>query len=602
MNKPSATPTDIASFEIVRRLGAGGMAEVFLARKRGAEGTFKVLVLKRILPTHGGSRRFRAMFIEEAHLATRLNHPNVVQVYEFQDSGDEGLLLAMEHVEGCDLGRLMSAAKSKGTPIPPWVGAWIIAEAAKGLHYAHEKRDEAGQPLEIVHRDVSPQNILLSFEGTVKIADFGIASARLFAEEQGVLKGKFGYMSPEQARGESLNRRSDLYALGVILWEIVVGRPIHGGLGGEALLDIVRSAIVEPPSAYAPDVPSELEEIVLKALSPQRNERHATGREFAAAIGKAIVKQGELIDADALEATLAQLTRGTGSEPPPVLSDGSADQARTQAAVPLARSLPGSRSGGVADSVPPPGPNAAAEPAPAAEGPREVRHVAVLMLHLHGLVELSLPRRMVDQLQRILGNLAFKRGMRWIWQGDAKAHAVSGVATNSSRAAVDAAQLALDVHETISGIKEDLPAPVAASIGIVRGIATGVTGRSRAPRSIRAPRPDDLPGRPPRARDAHGAHVGRWRRLSARAPGLPMGGRADAAARALAEPRRAAHDARVRARAEPLARGAPGRGAGGRERSRGARRGEGGPSRGLSRVGERRRMGSWTARLPGGHR
>ncbi len=114
MNAPPAPPKEIAKFEIVRRLGAGGMAEVFLAKKRGAEGTYKVLVLKRILPTHGGSRRFRSMFIEEAHLATRLNHPNVVQVYEFQDFGDEGLLLAMEYVEGCDLGRLMSAREAKG--------------------------------------------------------------------------------------------------------------------------------------------------------------------------------------------------------------------------------------------------------------------------------------------------------------------------------------------------------------------------------------------------------------------------------------------------------------------------------------------------------
>src|ERR1019366_6872276 len=156
MNSSPAPPKEIANFEIVRRLGAGGMAEVFLAKKRGAEGTFKILVLQRNLPT-------------------RLNHPNVVQVYEFQDFGEEGLLLAMEYVEGCDLGRLMSAAKSKASAIPPWVGAWIIAEAAKGLHYAHEKKDEAGQALEIVHRDVSPQNVLLSFEGAVKIADFGSA-------------------------------------------------------------------------------------------------------------------------------------------------------------------------------------------------------------------------------------------------------------------------------------------------------------------------------------------------------------------------------------------------------------------------------------------
>src|SRR5271169_5349478 len=267
MSKSSPSPPppkEIAQFEVMRRLGAGGMAEVFLAKKRGAEGTYKVLVLKRILPTHGGSRRFRSMFIEEARLATRLNHPNVVQVYEFQDFGDQGLLLAMEYVEGCDLGHLMSTAKAKGLTLPPWVGAWAIAEAAKGLHYAHEKKDEAGEPLEIVHRDVSPQNILLSFEGTVKIADFGIASARLLAEEQGVLKGKFGYMSPEQARGEAVDRRSDLYALGVVFWEMLAGRHIHGGLGGEALLDIVRSGIVEPPSAHASDVPPELERIVLK--------------------------------------------------------------------------------------------------------------------------------------------------------------------------------------------------------------------------------------------------------------------------------------------------------------------------------------------------
>src|SRR5262245_4262529 len=126
-------PTQLGGFEILRRLGAGGMAEVFVAKKRGAEGTYKILVLKRILPTHGTSRRFRTMFVEEAQLATRLNHPNIVQVYEFQDYGDAGLLLSMEYVEGPDLGRLMSAAKAKGIRLPPWVGAHIIAEAAKGL-------------------------------------------------------------------------------------------------------------------------------------------------------------------------------------------------------------------------------------------------------------------------------------------------------------------------------------------------------------------------------------------------------------------------------------------------------------------------------------
>src|ERR1043165_5866732 len=187
-------PKRLADFEVVRRLGVGGMAEVFLAKKRGAEGTYKLLVVKRILPAHDSSRRFRAMFAEEAQLATRLNHPNIVQVYDFQDYGDEGQLLSMEFVEGPDLKRLVRVAQGRSQRIPPYVAAHIVAEVAKGLHYAHERKDEAGRPLDIVHRDVSPQNILLSIDGAVKIADFGIATANLFREEPGVLKGKTAYM------------------------------------------------------------------------------------------------------------------------------------------------------------------------------------------------------------------------------------------------------------------------------------------------------------------------------------------------------------------------------------------------------------------------
>jgi serine/threonine protein kinase/predicted ATPase len=472
---PAPAPREIAQFEIVRRLGAGGMAEVFLAKKQGAEGTYKVLVLKRILPMHGGSRRFRTMFIEEARLATRLNHPNVVQVYELQDFGDDGLLLAMEYVEGCDLGRLVSASRAKGARVPPWVGAWVVAEAAKGLHYAHEKKDEAGQALEIVHRDVSPQNILLSFDGGVKIADFGIASARFLTEDQGVLKGKFGYMSPEQARGENVDRRSDLYALGVILWEILVGRPIHGGLGGEALLDIVRSGIVEPPSMHADGIPPELEAIAMKVLSPAREDRYATGRELAAALGRAIVKHGELIDAATLEATLVPIAARAESDPPPSLggdSRGRSDDARTNAAVPLARSVADSRGGsGPPRSVRPE--TGAGGRSEAPEGPREVRHVAVLSLRLSGLGVLAESRRLVDQLRAMLDDLAFKRGTRWVWASPETARAIVGLAENPSRATTDGVHLALDVHETLAGFKEDLPGSIEASLGIVRGIASG---------------------------------------------------------------------------------------------------------------------------------
>ena len=497
------TPSQLAQFELIRRLGAGGMAEVFLAKKRGAEGTYKVLVVKRILPTHGASRRFRTMFVEEAQLATRLNHPNVVQVYEFYDGGDEGQLLAMEYVEGPDLGRLMSSAKQKGTRIPSWVCAWVIAEAAKGLHYAHEKKDEGGGPLEIVHRDVSPQNLLLSFEGSVKIADFGIATAKMFVEETGVLKGKFGYMSPEQARGEKVDRRSDLYALGVILWEALTGKPLHGGLGGEALLDIVRSGLVEPPSTYAGDIPPELEAIAMRALAPKREDRYATGRDMAAAIGRALLGRQELVDASTLEATIAQLfvrenTHPGLSEAPPPLDAHDAPEPsrrepenRTQAAAPMAIS---GLEGGALSLVPPELPRDPSEPevmdprhhtpvgirrvAQPADGPREVRHVAVVTLRLHGVGAREskdgiLPGRPLDRLRTTLGDIAYKRGMRWLWTSEVEARAIAGLGGNPARAAADAAWLALDTHEALAGMKDDLSLPLGASIGVVRDIASG---------------------------------------------------------------------------------------------------------------------------------
>ena len=502
---PSAAlppPSQLAQFELIRRLGAGGMAEVFLAKKRGAEGTYKVLVVKRILPTHGTSRRFRTMFVEEAQLATRLNHPNVVQVYEFYDGGDEGQLLAMEYVEGPDLGRLMSSAKQKGTRIGPWVSAWVIAEAAKGLHYAHEKKDEGGAPLEIVHRDVSPQNLLLSFEGGVKIADFGIASAKMFVEEQGVLKGKFGYMSPEQARGEKVDRRSDLYALGVILWEALTGKSLHGGLGGEALLDIVRSGQVEPPSTYVADIPPELEAITLRALSPKREDRFASGRDMAAAIGRALLQRQELVDASTLEATIAQLfvrenTHPGVSDLPPRPSAEQEHAAarepenRTQAAAPMALSgLDGGVPSVRAPAEEQPAPQAGAvDPrhrtpvgvrrAPqSADGPREVRHVAVITLRLHGIDTYetrdgAVAGRTADRLRTTLGDIAYKRQMRWTWISEVDARAVAGLGGNPARAAADAAWLALDTHEALAGMKDDLSLPLGASIGVVRGIASG---------------------------------------------------------------------------------------------------------------------------------
>ncbi len=494
MAKPATQP---AEFEILHRLGAGGMAEVFLAKKRGAEGTFKLLVVKRILPAHGASRRFRSMFVEEAQLATRLNHPNIVQVYEFSDQGEEGLVLSMEYVEGYDLGRVVSAARKQGARIPPLTAAFIVAEAAKGLHYAHERKDERGMPLAIVHRDVSPQNILLSHEGVVKIADFGIASASLFRDEPGVLKGKVGYMSPEQARREKVDRRSDIYSLGVVLYELLTLRSPFGKLDDDALYEAVQKGRFDPPSAHVADLPPELEAIAMRALSLQPADRFQTARDMAGAIARVLIARQELVDNASVEQTLAQLLGRDLAAPGEGGGRSVETQPQTLAAVRLPRGAggPGEGEEGAATG---PGVRSAA-----ARMVREVRHVAVVVLRLSGLEALADARGEAEgrarfaAIRNILDEIAYKRGAVWAWDASASSHpafapqvpgegagqgagahivarAVVGLMANPSRAAADAAWLAVDVHEALAGATEDFPVPLQAAIGIVRGIASGL--------------------------------------------------------------------------------------------------------------------------------
>ncbi len=472
-------------------MGAGGMAEVFLAKKRGAEGTFKLLVLKRILPAYGSSRRFRTMFAEEAQLATRLNHPNIVQVYDFQDYGDEGQLLSMEYVEGPDLRKLTRSAQAKGQRIPPYVAAYIIAEVAKGLHYAHERKDEAGKPIDIVHRDVSPQNILMSFDGAVKIADFGIASANLFREEPGVLKGKTAYMSPEQARAERVSRRTDIYSLGVVFHELLTARALHGAAEGQELLEAVRAGQVEPPSTYVRDLPSDLEEVVMRALAKNPDQRFQTARDMAAAISRALFQKQQLVDSHVLETVLSELATREHTSPGLAGSEAPSEAPFSEALDDLASvaAAVGTASGANQDESTGPG------RALRGRVGREVRHVAVVTLRLHGIAQLEISvgraqaARVLDQLRGTLGEVAFRRGARFAWdmraEGDAApekfataARALVGLMANPARAPLDAVWLAIDVHEVIRGASEDLPVGLSASVGIVRGIATGERDRA----------------------------------------------------------------------------------------------------------------------------
>src|SRR3954468_17700951 len=291
-----------------RKIGTGGMAEVYLARTGVAQGLHKTLVIKKIHSAYARSSQFAVMFKDEAKIALGLNHPNIIQVFDFGAVGDT-YFLAMEYVEGMDLLRLLQEAAKARVRLPYGISTYIVQQLAKGLDYAPRKTDEFGQPLGIVHRDISPQNILLSWDGGVKIVDFGIARARDVHEEEGVIKGKFAYMSPEQGRGELVDARSDVFAAGIVLFELVCARPLFHGKGKEAL-EMVKSGAIPRPRDFAPELPESLEKIILKALAFHRADRFQTARDLQHELSRFQLewgqKSGPLIDNGHCAQTLSQ--------------------------------------------------------------------------------------------------------------------------------------------------------------------------------------------------------------------------------------------------------------------------------------------------------
>lgn len=269
---------------LLEKLAAGGMAEVYRAKQLGYGGFEKTVAVKRILPHYASSEEFKNMFRLEANLSALLQHPNIVQIFS---NGDyEGYLyLVMEFVDGKNLRQVLAKADKAKVRIPIEIACHLIAEAAKGLSYAHTFADEkTGQPLEVVHRDMSPQNIMLSYDGGVKIVDFGIAKAAARADmtRAGVLKGKFGYMSPEQAQGQKLDCRTDIFALGIILFETLTQRRLFTTDDDLRTLQLVKECRVPRPSRYNPAVSPSLDRIVMKALARERGERYSQASDFYA--------------------------------------------------------------------------------------------------------------------------------------------------------------------------------------------------------------------------------------------------------------------------------------------------------------------------------
>ncbi|MEE2789112.1 MAG: protein kinase [Myxococcota bacterium] len=277
--------SQLGPYELIRRIGIGGMAEIYLAKTTGIGGFEKYLALKVIHPKFVEDQDFIDMLIDEAKIAVQLTHTNVGQIFDL-GCIDETYFIAMEYVDGKDLYQLTVHCADQGIQIPFDVVAFIGKEIASGLHYAHGKADAQGHPLNLIHRDVSPQNVLLSYEGQVKIVDFGIAKAtqRRQQTESGVIKGKFHYMAPEQAWGDALDGRSDVFSAGICLYEMVAGEMLYHEERALVLLDKVRKADIPNLREKRPDIPPQLEAIIAKALARDRDDRFKSAGEFHGAL------------------------------------------------------------------------------------------------------------------------------------------------------------------------------------------------------------------------------------------------------------------------------------------------------------------------------
>lgn len=272
-------------YRLIRKLAAGGMAEIFLARQEGMEGFRKELVIKRIMPVHADNEELIEMFLDEARIAATLNHPNIVQIFDLGKCDGE-YFIAMEYVHGQDLRKIAERGLAVGNFLPLRHAVRIIADAAAGLHYAHNQIDSEGTPMGIVHRDISPQNIIVSFDGVVKILDFGIAKAanKMVTTRHGQLKGKYAYMSPEQCNGLEVDHRSDIFALGTLLYELTVCTRLFKGDTDIQTIKNVSEAQVPPPTQVRPGFPKDLEDILNKALAANPEQRYQSGRQLQQAL------------------------------------------------------------------------------------------------------------------------------------------------------------------------------------------------------------------------------------------------------------------------------------------------------------------------------
>lgn len=375
---PPSTPGQplmvMGRYALFGPLASGGMATVHLGRLLGPAGFSRTVAIKRLHEQFASDPEFVAGFLDEARLAARIRHPNVVPTLDVVATNGQ-LFLVMEYVEGESVSRLQKTLKKRDAVMPLPIALAVIAGALHGLHAAHEARSEKGEALHLVHRDVSPQNILVGTDGVPRVLDFGVAKAvgRLQTTESGRLKGKVSYMSPEQVRTAEVDRRSDVFAAAIVLWEMLTGKRLFGGDNEAMALDRVMNAEVEAPSVHVQGLPARIDEIVLRALDRDITRRWQTAREMALALEQCTTLASttqigswvEQVAAESLSkraervAEVESVTSDVGARAPELLKEiGSSDDATRNLAPMAAPGESGSRSGliSVSASAPPPHP------------------------------------------------------------------------------------------------------------------------------------------------------------------------------------------------------------------------------------------------------
>ncbi|SEL60700.1 serine/threonine protein kinase [Stigmatella aurantiaca] len=304
----------VGKYQLIRKLATGGMAEVYLAKAAGPRGFEKTLVVKCILPHLAQEPSFVEMFLSEAMLAAQLSHTHIVQIFDFGEA-DGAYFLAMEYIDGPSLRTLIKRAAAQNLPLDPLVCARLVSQACEGLAFAHDFVDPATeQPLALIHRDVSPDNLLLSRQGSVKVVDFGIAKAtgQTHKTESGVIKGKLSYMPPEQLRAKNLDRRVDVYALGVVLYELLTFRKPYSAPSDVALMHAILYELPTPAVQHRPDLPVALQRILARAIAKDRDQRYPDCHSLQADLEDFILSGGRPVTGQQVAQLIQRATSGTG--------------------------------------------------------------------------------------------------------------------------------------------------------------------------------------------------------------------------------------------------------------------------------------------------